>query len=200
MPPQILCSHRRKVKDQRINPPADPLPLIVTNTSGIVPAIGLSMSIVQAILVSLVPGALIAILAAWLSVRLSLRQFHSQRWWEKKVDTYTHIVQQLSNLNFHYRERYREWSVGRDFNDKYRNAVREAYSEGSESIRKAASAGAFFISPKTATVLQQLVEDLDKAAIVDNPYESIEIGLNATQKCLDSVRQYATDDLKDMPS
>jgi hypothetical protein len=47
------------------------------------------------IVVALVPAALVAILTAVVTVRLSIRQFRSQAWWERKLVAYTDALDQM---------------------------------------------------------------------------------------------------------
>lgn len=45
--------------------------------------------------------ALIGIFVApWLAVKLSLKQFHSTRWWEKQQEAYSNIMAQLTALHY----------------------------------------------------------------------------------------------------
>ena len=44
------------------------------------------------IVLTLLTGIGIASASSWITVRLSIRQFRSQRLWEKKVETYQRII------------------------------------------------------------------------------------------------------------
>ena len=58
----------------------------------------------QGILVALVPSMIVSIFTAYVTVRLSMRQFYSQRWWEKRAEAYSQIIEHLTFLQFYYGE------------------------------------------------------------------------------------------------
>ena len=39
-----------------------------------------------------IPGVLIAALTSYITVRLSIRRFHQEKWWEKKVEMYSRLL------------------------------------------------------------------------------------------------------------
>jgi hypothetical protein len=43
-------------------------------------------------------GALVAFVASWLAVKGAVRQFSSQRWWERQEEAYRKIVESLSGM------------------------------------------------------------------------------------------------------
>ena len=45
------------------------------------------------IVLTLITGIGIAAASSWITVRLSIKQFRSQRLWEKKVETYQRIIE-----------------------------------------------------------------------------------------------------------
>ena len=61
-------------------------------------------NIIQEILSNLIPVVFVSIITAFIAVKLSIRQFYSQKLWEKKAEAYTQIVEQLSYLQFYYTE------------------------------------------------------------------------------------------------
>lgn len=52
------------------------------------------------ILIGFVLSVVASIISAFVTVRLSLNQFRSQRWWEKKAERYSQIIEHLSHLEF----------------------------------------------------------------------------------------------------
>lgn len=51
--------------------------------------------------ISLVPSIIIAIITSVVTVRLSLKQFYSQKWWEKKAEAYTNIIESLAIMQYY---------------------------------------------------------------------------------------------------
>lgn len=46
----------------------------------------------------IIKGVLVAFVASWLAVRGAVRQFSSQRWWERQEEAYRKIVENLSRI------------------------------------------------------------------------------------------------------
>ena len=45
-----------------------------------------------------IPAAiLIAAVSSWITVQLALRRFRRERWWERKTDAYTKVIEALHN-------------------------------------------------------------------------------------------------------
>jgi hypothetical protein len=50
------------------------------------------------ILVDLVQGIVVAITTSLIAVKLALRRFYSEKWWEQKLSAYTRIIEALSQM------------------------------------------------------------------------------------------------------
>ena len=48
-------------------------------------------------LAPVIPSLVVGVCTAIITVRLSLRRFRSERWWERKADVYSRIVEALHN-------------------------------------------------------------------------------------------------------
>src|SRR6266536_1374619 len=46
-------------------------------------------------LAAILPGLVIAVVTAIITVRLALRRFYSERWWERKAQAYSDILEAL---------------------------------------------------------------------------------------------------------
>ena len=56
-----------------------------------------------------------SVITTYVTVKLSIKQFYSTRWWEKQAEAYSHIIEHLSYLQYYFGERLdmREvWSPG----------------------------------------------------------------------------------------
>ena len=72
---------------------------------------------------SLVQSIVIALVTAYVTVRLSLKQFYSQRWWEKKAEAYSAIIHSLYQMKA-YVEKFRDTiEVGSDFKGDLRTRL-----------------------------------------------------------------------------
>ena len=138
---------------------------------------------------------LVAIITSVVTVRLSVRAFSSQRWWERKADAYSSIINALSQ------ELAAAWRIldaeergqsGAPDGTEARTRRREAQLR----LHEAASEGAFFISESAAKHLDKLRVAL---AGIDIPggglYEHVEAEYAALDTCLAGIRECAHRDL-----
>ncbi len=55
----------------------------------------------EQIISALIPGFVISVLTAYLTVRLSLWRFRSEKWWERKTGAYSDIMEALHKVQYH---------------------------------------------------------------------------------------------------
>lgn len=110
---------------------------------------------------SIIPTIIVAILTAVITVRLSIKQFYSQRWWEKKAEAYSEIIENLSLLQFYFSEMFDEGIGLKKINDAQKNNLFNDYKRAKDSLIKASFIGAYIVSEATHEVIQQLVKDLE---------------------------------------
>lgn len=78
-------------------------------------------NIFPAIIISVVTA-----ITAYITIRCSLKQFFSQRWWEKKVEAYSNIIEHLSYLQYYFGE----WF------DEDEERLSKGYRHARESVKK----------------------------------------------------------------
>ena len=97
----------------------------------------------QGIFIALIPGVIVSIITAYVTVQLSMKQFYSQRWWEKKAEAYSHIIEHLSYLQFYFGEWFNEGANIKELGDSDKERLSEGYRQARESIAKATAIGAY---------------------------------------------------------
>jgi len=103
------------------------------------------------LILSALPGVATAIIAAYLAAKLSIRRLYEEKWWDRKAQAYTDIIDSLSHL-----------VQCADLYDDYRgnttlpNHLHEGYSLARQKLEKATTVGAFVISDEAAKVLSNL--------------------------------------------
>ena len=58
------------------------------------------LSVIYSVLPALLMNVLLAGLTAWIAVRISLKKFSSQRWWERQEEAYAKIIEALSEIRY----------------------------------------------------------------------------------------------------
>ena len=150
----------------------------------------------QGILLALVPSLIVSILTAYVTVRLSMRQFYSQRWWEKKAEAYSQIIEHLSYLLFYFGEWYSEGINEKQLKEDDKQKLWIAYGKAKESITKAAATGAYIVSGDTATTLAKLLRDLERTDPKGDWIGDIDRCYGAVKMSLDEIKEHANSDLQ----
>lgn len=76
----------------------------------------------QGVLTGLIPSLFVSVLTAFVTVKLSTKQFFSQKWWKKNAEAYSKIIEGLSYLQYFFGE----------FFDETTNIKRIDYDESTE--------------------------------------------------------------------
>ena len=149
----------------------------------------------QGILTALVPALIVSILTAYITVKFSMRQFYSQRWWEKKAEVYSHIIEHLSYFQYCFQEWYNESIGTKELGKEDEKKLSEGYRQAKEAITKAAAAGAYIVSDETAGALATLLQELDKHDLGGGWLSDLERWYDSVKECITKIRKYAKADL-----
>lgn len=147
------------------------------------------------ILAALVPGLIIAVVASLVTVRLSLRSFYSEKWWERKADAYSAIVESLYNMKA-YVEAYRDAiGQGKDFRRDTTNEVVRKAAEGRDQVFRAAAIGSFIISNEAADSLGHLRDELVRQVEPGSLFTELDEHAGIVTRHLQQIRELAKKDL-----
>ena len=114
-------------------------------------------NILIGVLISIIPAIVVAIL----TVRLSLRQFYSQKWWERKADSYSRIVRELRNLSYCIKELYAVEMGEKKLSDKRLKTLKKRHVLSFESLKITAAEGDFVISKEASQELGRLINNIE---------------------------------------
>jgi hypothetical protein len=107
------------------------------------------------LLFEIAKDALLAGLTAWLTVRQALKQFSSQRWWERQEDAYRKIIDSLSQIQLSLASMSNMGVLFVSTEEQLRHWAKVA--EKVEDLKRIFHEGAFRISKKSNTALQQMI-------------------------------------------
>ena len=153
-------------------------------------------NIIQEILSNLIPVVFVSIITAFIAVKLSIRQFYSQKLWEKKAEAYTQIVEQLSYLQFYYTECLNRMLTTNPPESEKKSELAASFSHAKEIIAKATASGAYIISNETAKVLENLLNDLYKEDPNQLEAKDFTKCYNKTKECIGVIKELAKKDLR----
>jgi hypothetical protein len=143
----------------------------------------------------LLPGILISMFTAIITVRLSLKRFYSERLWERKMNSYTSIFEALYRLK-HYYQLKRDIDLReRNLRENKADLLEQQWEDGDMEVSKAIDIGSFVICQEAINCLQDYRKkrrlDLEYNDIVDVASQEIEY-LN---ECITTLKYIAHKDL-----
>lgn len=154
--------------------------------------------IIKGLIIALIPAAAVAVLTAKLTVNLSVEQFRTQKWWEKKSEAYSKIVSCLSRLLYCYREWMKAYdeSNPRKMSDVKKSSLYDKYNLAIEEFHEAANSSVFNISEKAADTVLRLRNELEYEFDSINWFEDAKYYCELIESSIKDIKVYARDDLK----
>ena len=139
-------------------------------------------------------GVLATLIGFYLVATLSLRVHYSQKWWEKKVEAYSQIIEDLHKIYaFHtvfYDRRFDEYPNA----EKWNNST-SGFTQAWDNLAKYVHLGDFIISNDVSEVLAEFdagwyrIKDVE-ISFTDPKHAEL------THKCLEKIKQLAKEDLQ----
>ena len=128
----------------------------------------LSMTeVIQALFI----GIPIAVVSSWVTVRLSIRQFKSQRWWEKKVETYERVIGAFHNSKRFASEYIKFERKGKDISEERSAELIKQSKVARDEISRASDIGRFLISDKAVSILANFEKEAENQPHYDTWWE-----------------------------
>jgi len=150
----------------------------------------------RGILVAFIPALLVSIVSAYITARLSTRGFYSQKWWERKAEAYSSIMQSLVHLEYCYENWIADTIFEKELSNDFKKELGVQYRQAMRALDEATSSGAFIISDKAAHCL---AESKDKSRNVPSwetdECRHYEESLLLVKGCIAKLRESARADL-----
>lgn len=154
-------------------------------------------------LLSLASALIVAVVTSVLTVRLALRRFYSEKWWERKAAAYAAIIESMHHVREHADTHLAHESPGRlpmppDGEEKLKKELQDAMAD----LRKHRDVGSFLISDQATTALNALFQELEKSAqtgIQRTYFEYLDYRVGALDQSLTEMRGIAREDLSLAP-
>lgn len=141
-------------------------------------------------------GLFVAVVTSVVTVRLSIKRFRSERWWERKVEAYTDLLAALSDskryANLQARVRLTQ-SESNQAADRLEEQHRDAY----DRLRRATTVGSFILSKDVAQRLEDLDSRLAGLEYDSGPtWEYFEMSAELYSNAISDIRAAAKSDLE----
>jgi hypothetical protein len=141
-------------------------------------------------------GIITSIGAAYFSAKWATRRAFQERWWTRKEQAYSEIIESLHDM-IRYSDLVAEEYLNTDRGEhSKKKEFGDKYTEAYWKIQKATDIGAFIISPKAAAILVEL-RKRPKLNWEENPmWEVYEEDSKQYRSALEGIRFCAHKDLK----
>jgi hypothetical protein len=146
------------------------------------------------IFLKILAAIFIAAISSWITVQLSLKRFRSERWWEKKVEAYSNLIEVLHNSKA-FIHHLNESMKGDRLSEERFNELQKRYKVAKDEIFKSGDIGAFLLSPEAINRLRQYQKE-DNEALKKGFLEGLPFSCAATDACLNDIIEIARRDLK----
>src|SRR5439155_19344811 len=148
---------------------------------------------------TLLSGLFVAIVTSLLTVRLAVWRFHSEKWWERKAELYSRLMEALFDMhsyNQEWLEDYVESGIGeqnseqREKRKKQLDSLWARHQKAADEVQKIAVIGAFIVSDAVADDLMQLKEAREKVMQefykddYNDPMDAAEKEMKAIEDCI----------------
>ena len=136
------------------------------------------------------------------------RHWISQRWWERKADAYSNLIDILwryidtDQVELDAMYEGRELSHAQKSEEEKKQEQKD-WKRQRDELRKAADIGAFIISERSSTALREYWREIGRISTsLDeyDPYEVYEKGIEAARSCLTIITEEAVRDLQLKPT
>jgi hypothetical protein len=144
-------------------------------------------TIINYILTHIVPGVVISVVAAFVTVRLSLRRFRAERWWDRKAVAYSTIMESLHHMKEYCRKEIRAYENLTRLGEEQRESLVAKWREAANRISMATDVGSFIISEEAARCLKELESGLLAASQEMDWYAHLDLEYAGIEKCMKSL-------------
>ena len=155
------------------------------------------MNILSLLLLAIIPGLIIAIVTAYITVQLSLKQFYSEQWWQQKATAYSEIILALFHIKQSIDIEIFKIEEGIEFSsDERQKELGERSASGYETINKAVAYGSFAISDEASDCISKFNKEIRNPHQPGDWFDAIQKKSKLIEKCINQIREYAKRDLR----
>lgn len=143
-------------------------------------------------------GIIIAFFSSWITVILSFNRFQKEKWWERKLEAYTKIIESLHNLKA-YMDNEKKYALGVEKDSVSKEETERwisRYKTSEEEVLKFKDIGALIISEGAIALLNKYHNDVMFALKEESYYNYTNAVWFAADSCLKQLIQLAKEDLK----
>jgi hypothetical protein len=142
-----------------------------------------------------VSGTPIAIFTAWITVKFALRRFQSERWFDRRLDAYTKVIESLHSMKLCTERQIQAAARGHELSKDTEDELVATYRRGLADLRRLTDMGALIFSPEAIIKLDTLNLELKEASDAAAWWDHLAAEGAAISRCLKELRIIAQRDL-----
>jgi len=148
------------------------------------------------ILKALLPAVILVVFTSILTVRLAMRRFYKEKWWEKKQETYSQLLETFHHIKNNAAEYY-EGEINPDYlTEEKKQELTRDWKKFSREFAKLRDLASFHISDEAVAILDEYQKKTAEARKSETIFECIDGDLAAASQCLEALKEAAKRDLK----
>lgn len=141
------------------------------------------------------PALIVALVSPVVTVRVALKQFYSQKWWEQKSEAYVGLIQFLSEYQHACGELFNHFALDIQ-NNKFKERMERDRSKAYEEIQKIHSKGQF-VFPKAALFeLKKFIDKVNKADSKEDFVGALDNQYGYAKECIEALNTIGRKDLR----
>jgi hypothetical protein len=141
-------------------------------------------------------GILIATFTSFLTVRLAIHRFHEEKWWEKKQEIYSCLLDTLHHLKNYAAEHYEGQMNPAYINNEKREELTKDWKKLSQEFAQLMDLASFHLSDEAVAILDRYEKKEAEARKSGDIFAWIEGDVAAVSWCLEDIKKAAKRDLK----
>lgn len=139
--------------------------------------------------------AAIAVGGAFLAAYIATRRFRSEKWWERKANAYSELVEALHHMKW-YPSEYLDAAIeSRQIAKEDTDEYWKKYKEARRNVWRIADASSFLVSPKVHEAVIEMEKKLGQARNAESGFDHADQEYAAIQKCLEEIKVLARKEL-----
>ncbi|QYJ97088.1 hypothetical protein K0J45_16480 [Shewanella alkalitolerans] len=138
---------------------------------------------------------LLSIGAAFLGAWLASRRFRNERWWEKKSEAYSELVEALHSMRWPSSEHFDAGIEHRELSEEYNQELWEEFKRARKIVWKITDSSSFLISSEVLKVVQEMERGLSNSRNANTWFEHLDEQGAAIDTCIEKVKNIGVKEL-----
>jgi hypothetical protein len=150
----------------------------------------------QEVAVQILAAFLIAGFSAWITVQLSLRRYRTEKWWERKADAYSSVIEALHNAKTALDQQFEADLEGRELREDRVRFLDDRARAATDEILKITDVGAFLLCDEALSRLVLYQKEARAASHTPDWGQFVDDTIAVTDRCIKDIIRIAKKDLR----